>query len=186
MTLPRPTNRPHTQTAYFAGGCFWCTEAVFSSLKGVIAVTPGYTGGHLPDPSYTAVSRGNTGHTETVKIDFNPSLISYSTLLDIFFTFHDPTTPNQQDADIGPQYRSAIFYSTPQELQAIKHKVNQLNKNHVFTSPIVTQVESFVIFYPAETYHREYFKHHQDAPYCQVVINPKIQKLRAHYAKLLV
>lgn len=169
----------------FGGGCFWCIEAVFKMLKGVEGVTSGYTGGNFPNPTYEDICTGKTGHAEVVKIDYNPNIIDLKTLLEVFFTSHDPTTPNQQGNDHGPQYRSAIFYTTPEQKQTVEKYIEELTVNKTFTKPIITQILPLEKFYPAETYHQNYYNNNQDQPYCQIMIDPKIIKLKKTFAHLL-
>jgi peptide-methionine (S)-S-oxide reductase len=174
-----------TEIATLAGGCFWCLEAVFKDLRGVEKVESGYTGGSTPDPSYEQVCTGTTGHAEAVQIVFDPSVISYEELLDVFFTIHDPTTLNRQGADIGTQYRSAIFYHTPEQRALAEQTIQRLNAAGIWVSPIVTEVVPFTKFYPAEQYHQEYYARNPDQPYCRAVIAPKVAKFRQqHLAKL--
>ncbi len=167
--------------ATMAGGCFWCTEAVFQRLKGVQQVTSGYTGGKRENPSYDQVSTGVTGHAEAIQIKFDPSVISYEELLEIFFHTHNPTTLNRQGNDIGTQYRSAIFYHTEEQKKAAQDEITRLELSKEFTDPIVTQIEPFDVFYEAEENHKNYYEKNTDAPYCTFVINPKIQKLLSKY-----
>ena len=169
------------EIATLAGGCFWCTEAAFSIIKGVERIEPGYTGGTLPDPSYEEVSTGTTGHAEAAQIFFDPKKITYQDILEIFFTMHDPTTLNRQSADIGTQYRSAIFYSNPEQKATAEKLIEELTKEEIWNKPIVTKVEPLKVFYNAETYHKDYYKKHPKEPYCQAVITPKIAKLQAHF-----
>ena len=170
-----------TEIAVLAGGCFWCTEAVFSLVKGVEKVVPGYTGGYLSNPTYEQVSTGTTGHAEAAQITFNPQVISYREILEIFFASHNPTKLNQQGPDIGTQYRSAIFYQNEQQRTVVDQVINELNKEGIWDKPIVTQVEPLKAFYPAESYHKDYFKRNLNAPYCQAVITPKILKLQHRF-----
>ncbi len=174
-----------TETAIFAGGCFWCTEAIFQNLRGVTSALPGYTGGEIKNPSYEEVCSGKTGHTEAIKIEFNPSVIPYEVLLDVFFATHDPTTLNQQGADHGTQYRSAIFPTTSEQEKIAMEKIDELNRSGECDSPIVTTIEKFTEFFPAEDYHKNYYENHKDAPYCQIVINPKLTRLREKFRKIL-
>ena len=169
----------------FAGGCFWCTEAIFKSLKGVSSVIPGYAGGSMEHPSYENVSSETTGHAEAIQIEFDPSIISYEELLNVFFATHDPTTPNRQGADVGSQYRSVIFHHNDSQRNAAEKKVKELESSKHFDRPIVTQILPFTNFYPAENYHKDYFALHQDAPYCQVVIDPKIKKLSRDFKSIV-
>ncbi|HMD79514.1 MAG TPA: peptide-methionine (S)-S-oxide reductase MsrA [Nitrososphaerales archaeon] len=173
------------ETATFGSGCFWCSEAVFSELEGVIRVEPGYTGGTVPDPSYEQVCTDTTGHAEVAQITFDPSVITYRELLEVLFSTHDPTTLNRQGADEGTQYRSVIFYGNDDQKRETEAIMKELTMERVFRSPIVTEVSPLGTFYPAEDYHREYYKRNPTKPYCQVVIAPKLAKFRAHFqAKL--
>ena len=167
--------------AYFAGGCFWCTEAIYKNLKGVIGVFPGYSGGKIKDPSYKEVCTGETGHAETVKIVYNPSIISYELLLEIFFATHNPTTLNRQGNDIGSHYRSVIFFDNANEKNIAEKYINRLNKEIYLNSNIVTEVVKFDNFYEAEDYHWNYFNLNKAQPYCSIVISPKIQKFKKTY-----
>jgi peptide-methionine (S)-S-oxide reductase len=169
------------EVATLAGGCFWCTEAAFSIIKGVERIEPGYTGGMVPDPSYEEVSTGITRHAEAAQIFFDPKNITYKDILEIFFIMHDPTTLNRQSADIGTQYRSAIFYSTPEQKATAEKLIEELTKEEIWNRPIVTKVEPLKVFYNSETYHKDYYKKHPIEPYCQAVIAPKIAKLQAHF-----
>jgi peptide-methionine (S)-S-oxide reductase len=171
--------------AVFANGCFWCTEAVFTSLKGVTSVMSGYTGGTVPNPSYEQVSSGATGHAEAIQIEYDPSVISYDDLLAVFFNTHNPTTLNRQGNDVGTQYRSAIFYINDEQKQKAETLIRELNERHAYDGPVVTEVIPLGEFYPAEEYHREYYKHHASQPYCQIVIAPKIEKLQKQFENLL-
>ena len=164
-----------SEIATFAGGCFWCTEAIFKRLKGVEAVTSGYSGGKIENPTYDQVCSGTTGHAEAIQIEFDPKIISFEKLLEVFFKLHDPTTLNRQGNDVGTQYRSAVFYhDEKQKTQAEKTK-SKMQK--VYNGKIVTEIVPFSNFYKAEGYHQNYFENNKNAPYCQVVIDPKIQKL---------
>lgn len=166
-----------TEQATFAAGCFWCTEAIFKRLKGVSAVVSGYAGGDMESPSYEKVSTGTTGHAEAIQITFDPSVISYAKLLEIFFAAHDPTTKNQQGADIGSQYRSVIFYHTKKQQTDAKNVIQKLEKEGAYKRPIVTEVKPYEKFYSAEDYHQDFYEKNQLYPYCTVVINPKLKKL---------
>ena len=170
-----------TEVAVLGAGCFWCTEAVFQLIRGVEKVEPGYAGGDLENPSYEEVSTGTTGHAEVAQITFDPSLISFREVLEIFFGTHDPTQLNRQGADVGTQYRSVIFYGTPEQKTTAEQLIAELTNEKVYSKPIVTKVEPLKMFYPAETYHKDYYKKHPQAPYCQVVIAPKIAKLQKTY-----
>ncbi len=167
--------------AIFAGGCFWCTEAVFDRLEGVLSVTSGYTGGAIKNPAYREICTGRTGHAEGVKIEFNPNIISYKELLEIFFATHDPTTLNRQGNDVGTQYRSAIYYVNEEQKKKAEDFIAFLTERQIFEKPIVTEVTAFDTFYNAEDYHQGYYDVHRDQPYCQVIINPKLRKLRKNY-----
>jgi peptide-methionine (S)-S-oxide reductase len=167
-----------SQSIIFGGGCFWCVEAVFKMLKGVDAVTSGYTGGDFPNPTYEDICTGKTGHAEVVKIEYNPNIVDLETLLAVFFTSHDPTTPNQQGNDHGPQYRSVIFFNTPEQKEIVENYIQKLTAEQTFAKPIITQVLPLEKFYPAEAYHQDYYTNNQTQPYCQIVIDPKIIKLK--------
>lgn len=174
-----------TETTVFAGGCFWCTEAIFRALKGVVGVTPGYTGGTTVNPSYEQVSTELTGHAEAVKIDFDPSLISFSDLLTVFFNTHDPTSLNRQGHDVGTSYRSAIFYAHDYQRRFAEMTIAELTKAKAYDKPIVTEVKPLEKFYPAEDYHKDYYDNHRNDPYCTIVIAPKLEKMQKQFAKLL-
>ncbi len=164
------------ETTTLGMGCFWCTEAVFQELKGVISVVPGYAGGYVPNPSYEEVCNGNTGHTEVAHIQYDPLQISFEELLEVFFKVHDPTTLNKQGEDVGFQYRSVIFYHNEHQKQVAEKIIQELNQQNVFGKPVVTAVEPFKNFYPAEDYHKNYFRLNSNKPYCQLVIKPKVEK----------
>jgi peptide-methionine (S)-S-oxide reductase len=166
------------EVATLGAGCFWCTEAVFQLIRGVEKVDPGYTGGDLPNPSYEQVSMGTTGHVEVANITFDPDIIAFREILEIFFGTHDPTQLNRQGADAGTQYRSVVFYRTPVQKATAEQVFADLTNEKVFDKPIVTAIEPLKVFYLAETYHKDYFKKHPREPYCQVVIAPKIAKLQ--------
>ena len=174
-----------TEIATLAGGCFWCLEAAFQQLKGVSNVTSGYAGGTVANPSYEAVCTGTTGHAEVTQVEFDPAVISYRDLLDVFFTIHDPTTLNQQGGDVGTQYRSAIFYQSPEQERVARDVIAQLEATHVWDDPIVTAVAPLDVFYPAEQYHRDYYNRNQNQPYCRAVIAPKVAKMRKHFLEKL-
>jgi peptide-methionine (S)-S-oxide reductase len=169
------------ETATLAGGCFWCLEAIFNEVKGVEKAVSGYSGGKTVNPSYNEVCTGATGHAEAVQLTFDPKIISFKQILQIFFSIHDPTTLNRQGADVGTQYRSAIFYHDEEQKKTAERLIKELNDKHVWGSPIVTEVIAFQNFYPAEDYHREYFERNPERPYCQVVIAPKLAKFRKQY-----
>lgn len=173
------------QTATLAGGCFWCLEAVFDEIKGVHSVESGYAGGHVDNPSYRAVCNGDTGHAEVVQVHFDPSVVSYRNLLNVFFAIHDPTTLNRQGADVGTQYRSAIFYHDEEQKRAAEELIRELNAQKIWDNPIVTQVEKLDKFFMAEDYHQEYFARNPYQPYCMAVVAPKVSKFRKHFLELL-
>jgi peptide-methionine (S)-S-oxide reductase len=173
------------ETVTLAGGCFWCLEAVYDQLKGVSSVESGYAGGNVQNPSYEQVCTGRTGHAEVVQITYDPQVVSFKDLLNVFFTVHDPTTLNRQGNDVGTQYRSAIFYNTPEQKAIAEQTIADLNKQHLWNDPIVTEVSPLNTFYPAEAYHQEYFANHGNQPYCRVVIAPKVAKFRKHYLDML-
>jgi len=168
-----------------ANGCFWCTEAVFSRFNGIKTVTSGYIGGHIVNPSYREVCGGQTGHAESIQIQFDPHLISFQEILEIFFATHDPTTLNRQGNDIGTQYRSAIFYHTEEQKQQAQAFIELLDKEKVFDSFIVTEITSADIFYKAEEDHVDYYARNSSQAYCQIVINPKIEKITKYFSKKL-
>lgn len=169
------------ETATFAGGCFWCTEAIFKRLKGVRSVLPGYAGGKVENPTYEEVCNGNTGHAEAIQIEFNPDEISYKLLLDIFFYTHDPTTPNQQGNDFGPQYRSVVFYHNEEQKKDAEEIIKNLQLEHAYQKPIVTSIEPFTNFFVAEDYHKNYYDRNRDSAYCDITIAPKVRKLLEKY-----
>jgi peptide-methionine (S)-S-oxide reductase len=171
--------------AYFAGGCFWCLEAVFQRVKGISRVTSGYAGGQVASPTYELVSRGTTGHAETVEVEFDPEKIGYNTLLEMFFTIHDPTTLNRQGNDVGEQYRSAIFFVNPEQQQQATEAIERLAASGAYPDPIVTEVRPLDRFFTAEQYHQNYFNVNQQQPYCQLIISPKIKKFEEKFGKFL-
>ncbi|HTR19107.1 MAG TPA: peptide-methionine (S)-S-oxide reductase MsrA [Candidatus Paceibacterota bacterium] len=173
------------RTAVFGGGCFWCTEAIFQMLKGVSKVESGYAGGDMESPSYEQVSSGSTGHAEVIRVTYDPSVISYEDLLTVFFGSHDPTTPNQQGADIGEQYRSIILYQTPEEKATAERISKEIQDSLTDGSRVVTQIVPLGKFFKAEDYHQNYFKTNTSAPYCQIVIEPKIEKVKKRFAELV-
>ncbi|MBI4544749.1 MAG: peptide-methionine (S)-S-oxide reductase MsrA [Gemmatimonadetes bacterium] len=173
------------EVATLAGGCFWCLEAVFQELRGVERVESGYTGGQVVNPSYRQVCTGTTGHAEAVQITFDPVVISFRELLEVFFTIHDPTTPNRQGADVGPQYRSAIFYDSPEQKGAVGAVMAELAAARAWDAPIVTELAPLGVFYAAEEYHRDYYRRNPDQPYCRIAIEPKVAKLRARFLEKL-
>lgn len=178
------TSKAH-ETAIFANGCFWCTEAVFQRLKGVQEVVSGYTGGHIKNPPYREVCTGRTGHAEGIKIKFDPEQISYTELLEVFFATHDPTTLNRQGNDVGTQYRSEIFYTTEEQRKQAEAFINLLTTQKVFDNPIVTAISEEKTFYKAEEDHQNYYNEHSNQPYCQVIINPKLNKLNTYFSDKL-
>ena len=165
-----------TDTATFATGCFWCTEAIFQELKGVLKVHSGYSGGHIANPSYEQVCTGETGHAECLQIIYDPKIISFDELLEVFWESHDPTSLNRQGNDEGTQYRSAIFYHNEEQKQKAEHYKARLDKSGAYPNPIVTEITSFTNFYPAENYHQDYYRLHGSQPYCNFVIRPKVEK----------
>ncbi len=169
------------QIATLAGGCFWCLEAVYDELKGVEDVVSGYAGGHVPHPSYERVCTGETGHAEVVQIKFDPQVISFNEILKVFFTIHDPTTLNRQGADVGTQYRSAIFYHTPEQKTVAEQTIEEITAAKIWDKPTVTEITPFKEFYPAEDYHQEYFKRNPYQGYCQMVVAPKVAKFRQKF-----
>lgn len=166
------------ETIVLGGGCFWCTEAIYSQVKGVLSVTPGYSGGETKKPSYTEVCTGETVHAEVVKIEFDPHLVSITTLLEIFFNTHDPSTLNRQGADVGTQYRSVIFYTSDKQKEIAQKIIERINNEKVFLNPIVTEVSPLTTFHEAEKYHQDYYLLNRGQPYCQFVIRPKLEKFR--------
>lgn len=179
------SSQEEVKIAVLGGGCFWCTEAIFKSLRGVKSVAPGYTGGAASDANYDEVSTGRTGHVESIKIEYNPTVISYGDLLAVFFNTHDPTTLNRQGSDVGTQYRSAIFYTDESQRDEATKLISELNDAKAYASPVVTEVVPLVELYPAEDYHKNYYQNHSADPYCQIVIAPKLDKLQKRFAALL-
>jgi|SRR5262245_25479189 len=180
-----PDAQPATEVATLGGGCFWCLEAVFEQLQGVLKVESGYAGGITPNPTYHDVCEGDTGHAEVVQVTFDPAVVSYRDVLDVFFTTHDPTTLNRQGNDIGTQYRSVIFYHSPDQRAAAESKIAQLTTERIFDAPIVTEIAPLERFYKAEGYHQGYFLSNPAQPYCQYVVSPKVAKFRKQFAKRL-
>ena len=181
---PKGSNGAH-EVATFAGGCFWCTEAVFSEVNGVRSVTPGYAGGHVPNPSYEQVCQGTTGHAEAIEVTFDPRVVSYRELLVSFFSTHDPTTRDRQGNDVGHQYRSVVFYRDEAQRRAAEEVVRELEGEHVWRRPIVTEIVPFSVFYPAEAYHHRYYERNPERGYCQLVIAPKMGKFRQKFSERL-
>jgi peptide-methionine (S)-S-oxide reductase len=177
-TKPPPQGK---EIATLAGGCFWCLEAVYDELNGIEEVVSGYAGGKVPNPSYEMVCTGITGHAEVVQITFDPKVISFKEILEVFFTIHDPTTLNRQGPDVRTQYRSAIFYHTSEQKRIAEQVIAELEAARIWDAPIVTELKPFEEFYPAEDYHQEYFKRNPSQPYCRVVIAPKVAKFRKRF-----
>lgn len=170
-----------TEIAVLGGGCFWCTEAVFKMLKGVISVVPGYSGGTTQHPTYEQVCGGETGHAEVARIAYDPSQITFRDLLTVFFATHDPTTPNRQGNDVGTQYRSVIFYTTEQQKEEARRFINELEQESTLGGHVVTEILPLTAFYEAEADHTDYFARHPEKAYCQIVINPKLEKVQRHF-----
>lgn len=179
------SDQPELSLATFGGGCFWCTEAVFLELRGVSKVVSGYAGGKTPNPTYKQVCTGQTGHAEVIQIEFDPAQITFEQLLDVHFHTHDPTTLNRQGADVGTQYRSAVFFHDETQKEVAKKVIDELTKSGDFDAPIVTTLEEMTKFYPAEDYHQNYFALNGDNPYCQAVVGPKVSKFQKRYKELL-
>jgi peptide-methionine (S)-S-oxide reductase len=175
------TTQPPTQTAVLGGGCFWCLEAVFDQLKGVLSVESGYAGGRIPNPSYDDVCSGSTGHAEVVRVEFDPAVLSYGDLLRVFFSIHDPTTKDRQGNDIGTQYRSVIVAQTPAQRAEAERIVDELGREGLWRDRIVTEIVDAAPFYPGEDYHQRYFERNGRQPYCQAVVAPKLAKFRKEY-----
>lgn len=177
----------HTrEVATLGGGCFWCLDAAFRQLEGVEKVESGYAGGRYVNPTYRDVCTGTTGHAEVVQVTFDPAVISFRDLLGVFFTIHDPTTKDRQGADVGPQYRSIVLYHTPEQRETAEQVIDELNRGRVWDSPIVTEVLPMGAFYPAERYHQDYYANNPNQPYCQIVVAPKVAKVRKAYFDRLV
>ena len=174
-----------TETVVLGGGCFWCTEAVFKMLKGAVSVMPGYAGGTKPDPTYRQVSGGNTGHTEVIKVLYDPARLSFEDLLTVFFNVHDPTSVDRQGNDVGTQYRSVILTTNDRQKTEAERFVRELVESKAYEKPIVTEIRPLENFYPAEDYHRDYYANNQEAPYCQIVIAPKLEKVRKRFETLI-
>ena len=176
---------PGKEIADLAGGCFWCLEAVYDGMKGVESVESGYMGGHTPNPTYEEVCGGDSGHAEVVRISFDPAVVSFKDLLDVFFVIHDPTTLNRQGNDVGTQYRSAVFYHTPQQKAQAEEAIAQLGAAKLWSDPIVTEVTPASAFHAAERYHQEYFARNPSQPYCRLVVAPKVAKFRRRFLEKL-
>ncbi len=183
-SAPHPPGRL-LETATLGGGCFWCTEEVLSELQGVESVMPGYSGGSVPDPSYEDVCEGDTGHAEVVQVVFDPRVLSFDDLLRIFFSVHDPTTLNRQGNDTGTQYRSIILYHSPEQKASAEKVMREVEKEQLWDDPLVTQLEPFLAFFPAEEYHRNYYKRNPGQGYCRAIIAPKVAKFRKHHFQRL-
>lgn len=183
--MSEETDGSSIEVATLAGGCFWCTEAVFQKIRGVEHVESGYTGGDTEHPTYERVSMGTTGHAEAVQVHFDPGVVSLRDILKVFFATHDPTTPNRQGADVGTQYRSAIFYGSPEQREVAEGLIAELDAQGLFDAPIVTEVAALEEFWAAERHHQDYYRENPKQGYCRVVIDPKMAKLRAEYADLL-
>ncbi len=173
------------ETIVFGGGCFWCTEAVFLRLPGVNSVLSGYAGGKMENPSYEMVSTGKAGHAEVIKVEYDPAVIEFTKLLEVFFSAHDPTTPNRQGADVGTQYRSVIFFTEESQKQEAERCIAKLNEQKKYPAPIMTRIEKLDRFWPAEEYHQNFYARNPDEPYSQAIIKPKIEKLEREYRDLL-
>lgn len=176
----------NSEVSTLGGGCFWCTEAVFSRVQGTKTVIPGYSGGEVENPTYEQVLTGKTGHAEVVQVTFYTNVISFREILEIFFTTHDPTTLNRQGADVGTQYRSVVFYHNDEQRKTATKLIEELNYHKIWRNPIVTQIKPYITFYKAEEYHMNYYEKHRNQPYCRLVINPKIKKLNASFKDKLV
>ncbi|MGH2372365.1 MAG: peptide-methionine (S)-S-oxide reductase MsrA [bacterium] len=185
MSDGQRTNSSRHKVATLAGGCFWCLEAVFDDLQGVIDVVSGYSGGTVPNPTYEQVCTGSTGHAEVVQVTFDPNIISYREILEVFFTIHDPTTLNRQGADVGTQYRSAIFHHSPEQKATAERVIAEFGTAGLWGNPIVTEVRPLQAFYPAEEYHQEYFRRNPNQGYCRAVVAPKVAKFRKQYLSRL-
>ena len=185
MTMADEATAPKLAQATFAGGCFWCTEAVYERIDGVRSVTSGYIGGEVPNPTYKDVCTGLTGHAEAVEIEFDPAVVPYEKLLEVFFATHDPTTLNRQGADVGTQYRSGVFYHDDEQKRIAEDVIRRLDAARVFPGKIVTEVTKATTFYPAEAYHQDYFANNPRQPYCQAVVAPKVDKVRKVFKDLL-
>ena len=174
-----------TNSIVFGGGCFWCTEAVFKMLKGVVSVVPGYAGGDTPNPTYEAVCSGRTGHAEVTQIEYDPAQVTFKTLMTVFFATHDPTTLNRQGSDVGTQYRSIILYTTPAQKEEAEAFIREVEESTTEGNHVVTEVKPLTEFYDAESYHRDYFARNPDKAYCNLIISPKVEKVQRKFAELL-
>lgn len=178
-------NDKNKEIVAFGGGCFWCTEAVFKMLRGVSKVLPGYAGGHTENPTYDQVCSGKTGHAEVVYLEYDPSQVKFRDLLTVFFGSHDPTTKNRQGNDVGDQYRSVIFYTAEAQKEESEKFIQEINNSNSLGAPIVTELERLPKFYEAEDYHKNYFENHKENPYCEIIINPKLEKVQKNFSSLL-
>jgi len=178
-------NNKNMETVAFGGGCFWCSEAVFLNLRGVLSVTPGYAGGSVKNPTYEMVSSGNTGHAEVILVEYDPTIITFQKLLEVFFESHDPTSLNRQGNDVGTQYRSILLYKTTEQLREVEEYIKKLTNERKYAKPIVTELVSLNDFYPAEEYHKDYFARHPDELYSENIIKPKVEKIRKEFSKFL-
>jgi peptide-methionine (S)-S-oxide reductase len=185
LTTPKPMMNDSLQVVTLGAGCFWCVEAIFQDLKGVTKVVSGYSGGQVDNPTYKQVCGGNTGHAEVVQVSYDPRVVSLDEILEVFWQTHDPTTLNRQGADVGTQYRSAIFYHTEEQRQIAEHYKKKLDASGAFKGAIVTEISAFTNFYPAEDYHQQYFTENPDQGYCQMVIRPKVEKFHKVFADKL-
>jgi methionine-S-sulfoxide reductase len=185
MMSPTTSPPPYVETITLAGGCFWCLDAVYDQILGVTAVESGYSGGTVKNPTYRQVCEGNTGHAEVVQVTFDPKVVTLRDLLEVFFVIHDPTTPNQQGADVGTQYRSAIFYRSPEQERVAREVIAEIAREGMVDDPVVTQIVPFQEFFKAEDYHQDYYENNPTQGYCRAVISPKLSKFRAKFAKLL-
>ncbi len=179
------SDNQHFEIGTFGGGCFWCTEAIYQNLKGVVKIKSGYSGGHIDDPTYREVTSGTSGHAEVIQILYDPGIISYRELLEVFWFTHDPTTLNRQGADVGPQYRSVVFYHTDEQAKEAVYLKDRLDSSNSFPKPIVTEIEAYNGFYEAEAYHQNYYKDNSTQPYCQFVIKPKLAKFQEVFSEKL-
>jgi len=179
------TSAPATETIALGGGCFWCTEAIFTRVRGVVDVENGYSNGHVKNPSYEDVCTGDTGHAEVVRVVYDPAQVSLQQLLGIFFSIHDPTTLNRQGNDVGPQYRSGIYTTTTEQERVAREMIADLDQGRIFNAPLVTEVQALGNYWPAEDYHQDYFEHHPERGYCAFVVGPKVDKFRKHFVELL-
>jgi peptide-methionine (S)-S-oxide reductase len=185
MTKTEISDPDQVQQATFGAGCFWCVEAIYQRVNGVISVESGYSGGHVDNPTYREVTSGETGHAEVVRVDFDPAVISFEELLEVFWHTHDPTTLNRQGADVGPQYRSAIFYHNDEQKEIAEKSLRNTNESDLWSDPIVTEISPLINYYTAEDYHQNYFNNNPNAGYCSVVIAPKVQKFKKDFPHLL-